>query len=315
MTKNMTQTNVELFQELMIGNMRKRYDDKLNSKPINKNVILCSGIPVKVFWEIKQIIDFGFVDYYLMALKIYKHFAFTEKIEVWARGAMPSSIVCYCLGLTEVDPLKYGLHSSRFVNDNEPRFQFDIEASRFHEFMEGAEKILQAHANDCDIDAIRKSLFYNIMPTNYLNKRVDREVPQNIDDELARYALTFPNTKKLYKEYFEKGPQKGPLIYQEQMMDILRNTFKISGIKSNNIRRNIQKGEQAIVEEYKKEIFANLDDIGLTKRKAENAWERLTSNPHAFLKAHAVSQILAGYKYDCPRSNIYKDDRVYERHY
>ena len=311
----MAQTNVELFQELVISNMRKRYGDKLNNKLINKNVIMCSDIPVKVFWEMKQIIDFGFVDYYLMALKIYKHFAFTEKIEVWARGAMPSSIVCYCLGLTEVDPLKYGLHSSRFVNDNEPRFQFDIEASRFDEFMEGAEKILQAHANEYNIDAIRKSLFYNIMPTNYLSKKVEREVPQNIDDELARYALTFPDTKNLYKEYFEKGPQKGPLIYQEQMMEILRNTFKISGIKANNIRRSIQKGEKELVEAYKKEIFANLDDIGITKRKAENAWERLTSNPHAFLKAHAVSQILAGYKYDCPRSNNYKDDRVYERQY
>ena len=305
--------HVELFEELVQVGKEMRYNNMHSNYRISDYETWCSIIPVKTFLETQRIIEFAYEDYFLMALKIFKHFAFTHKIGVWARGAMPSSIVCYSMGLTEVDPLKYGLHSARFINDDEPKFQFDIEASRFDEFMEGAEKILQSHANDYDIDAIRKSLFYNIMPANYLSKRVDRDVPKNIDDELARYALTFPDTKYLYKDYFEKGPQKGPLIYQEQMMDILRKTFKVSGEKANEIRRSIQRGEQAIVEAYKKEIFDNLDGINLTKRKAENAWQRLTSNPHAFLKAHAVSQILAGYKYDCPWSNNFKDDSIYER--
>lgn len=298
--------HVELFEELVQAGMKMRYENRPFSYCISDYETWCSIIPVKTFLETQCIIEYAYEDYYLMALKLFKHFAFKEKIGVGVRGAMPSSFVCYCLGLTDINPLDYGLHSARFVNDDEPKFQFDIEASRFDEFMEGAEKILKAHADDYDIDAIRKSLFYNIMPANYLSKRVDREVPKNIDDELARYALTFPDTKDLYKDYFEKGSKKGPLIFQEQMMDILCTTFKVSGVKANEIRLSIQRGKTELVEAHKKEIFADLDSIGLSKRKAENAWKRLTSNPHAFLKAHAVSQILAGYKFDCPWSNKYK---------
>lgn len=45
-------------------------------------------------------------------------------IKVWPRGAVASSVICYSLGLTDVDPLRYGLHSARFVNEEPPRFQF-----------------------------------------------------------------------------------------------------------------------------------------------------------------------------------------------
>ena len=117
-------THMEIFHGLVAAGMRMRYGDKPNKAAI-----------LRVLWEKKQIIDAGFVDYYIMAFWIYRHYAMSAGINVWARGAVPSSIVCYCLGLTEVDPIKYGLHSVRFVNKQLPDFQFDIEESRFDEFM------------------------------------------------------------------------------------------------------------------------------------------------------------------------------------
>ena len=209
---------------------------------------------------------------------------------------MNSSIVCYCLGLTEVDPMKYGLHSARFVNDELPKFQFDIEASRYDEFMKGAEEMLQANAGDYDIPAIRECLFQDITPMEYLSRKNERPVPENIDDELARYALYFPETMDLYGAYTHQPETFNNIIYQEQMMDILRQTFQVSGIKANNIRLAIQRGETEQVEAYKKELFANLKDI--TSDEAETAWQRLTSNPKAFLKAHAVSRVLVKYRFE-----------------
>ena len=277
-------THIEQFHGLVTAGMKMRY----GSKP-------CRSAVLRVLWEKKHIMDAGFVDYYLMAFWIFRHYAASAEVNVWVRGAMPSSIVCYCLGLTEVDPIKYGLHSARFVNDELPKFQFDIEASRYDEFMKGAEEMLQANAGDYDIPAIRECLFQDITPMEYLSRKNERPMPENIDDELARYALSFPETLDLYEAYTHQPETFDKIIYQEQMMDILRQTFQVSGIKANNIRLAIQRGETEQVEAYKKELFANLKDI--TSDEAETAWQRLTCNPHAFLKAHAVSRVLTRYRY------------------
>ena len=289
-------TNQELLQGLVVEGMNMRYGDKLKSVKISPAETRCSIIPVKMFLELKRIIEAGFVDYYLMLFWLFHQYAKSAGIGFWARGAMNSSIVCYCLGLTEVDPMKYGLHSGRFVNDELPKFQFDIEAARFDEFMKEAEVILQAHAKSLDVEAVKASLFKELTPMEYLSRKNERPVPENLDDELARYALYFPETMNLYEAYINQPTSFDQLIYQEQMMDILRETFHVSGIKANQIRLAIQRGETKPVEAYRQELFANLQDIAPSR--AEIAWQRLTSNPRAFLKAHAVSRVLASYKYD-----------------
>lgn len=274
-------THLEIFHGLVAAGMKMRYGDK----PSKAAILRC-------LWEKKHIMDAGFVDYYLMAFTLFRHNAASAGIDYWARGAVPSSVVCYCLGLTEIDPIKYGLHSVRFVNDEPPKFQFDIEASRYDEFMKMAEDVLQASvAEGYDIVTIRESMLQrlkNITPVEYLSQKRERPLPEDIDDELARYALSFPDTMDLYDAYVQ-NPQSDLLIYQEQMLDILRQTFRVSSIKANQIRLSIQRGDAEQVEAYKQELFANLQD--LTPAEAEAAWQRLTSNPRAFLKAHAVSHV------------------------
>ena len=281
----MEMTHLNLFHNLVAAGMRMRY----GSKPGKEATLRC-------LFEKKHIMDAGFIDYYLMAFWIFRHYATSAEVAVWPRGAMPSSIICYCLGLTEIDPIKYGLHSVRFVNDELPKFQFDIEASRFEDFKKGAEELLEANADGYDIPAIRKCLFQDLTPMDYLSKERKRPLPDDIDDEFARYALRFPQTMDLYETYV-KNPKCEILIYQEEMLDILKQVFHVYGIKVNQIRLSIQRGEKKQVEAYKKELFANLKDVTLAE--AETAWQRLICNPKAFLKAHAVSRILAQYSYEC----------------
>ena len=288
--------NLETFHNLVTAGMKMRY----GNQPCRKAVL-------RVLWEKKQIMDAGFVDYYLMAFWIFRYYAASAEVNVWAKGAMPSSIVCYCLGLTEVDPIKYGLHAVRFVNDELPQFQFDIEASRFDEFKKGAEEMLQANAGDYDIPAIKACLLKEdvklgekmrityLTPCEYLSRKHERPLPENINDELARYALHFPQTMDLYEAYIQQPETFNHLIFQEEMMDILRDTFHVSGIKANQIRLAIQRGETEQVEAYRQELLSNLKDISTDE--ADAAWQRLTSNPRAFLKAHAVSWLLEQYHY------------------
>ena len=216
---------------------------------------------------------------------------------------MPSSIVCYCLGLTETDPIKYGLHSARFVNEEPPKFQFDIEALRYDEFMKRAEDMLQANAEDFDIPATRKCLFKDLKPSSYLSKKKERPLSEDLEDEFARYALYFPQTMDLLRTYVNQYPNCDLLIYQEQMFDILREVFHVGGIKANHIRLSIQRGETEQIEAYKQEIF---EDSDLSTEEKEKAWQRLTSNPKAFLKAHAVSSVLESYMYEMPEGFIRK---------
>lgn len=301
----MNKTHTDLFQDLVLAGAKIRYglrdnDESAPSLPKGKPVVIKTNqAAMRVLWEMRQIIVNGFEDYYLMAFTLFRHNAASAGIDYWARGAVPSSVVCYCLGLTEIDPIKYGLHSVRFVNEEPPKFQFDIEASRYDEFMKMAEEVLQASvAEGYDIQTIRESMLQrlkNITPVEYLSQKRGRPLPKNLDDELARYALSFPDTMDLYNAYMQ-NPNSDLLIYQEQMLDILRQTFRVSSIKANQIRLSIQRGEAEQVEAYRQKLLSDLQD--LTPEEAEGAWQRLTSNPRAFLKAHAVSHVLASYKYD-----------------
>jgi len=288
-------THLEIFHGLVAAGMKMRYGDK----PCRTALLRC-------LWEKKHIMDAGFVDYYIMAFTLFRHNSASAGIGYWARGAVSSSVVCYCLGLTEIDPIKYGLHSVRFVNDEPPKFQFDIEASRYDEFMKMAEEALQASSEDYDIQAIRERMLQhlkNITPVEYLSRKQEKPIPENIDDELARYSLYFPQTMDLFAAYVNRHHKGDILVYQEQMLDILKKTFHVSSIKANQIRLSIQRGETERVEAYKKEIFYSSD---LTDEEKEKAWQRLTSNPKAFLKAHAISHVLASYKYELSEGFINK---------
>lgn len=299
-------TNKEILLNLVAAGFRWRYGDQPN-----KWVVL------RKLWEMKHIIENGYGNHYLMAFTLFRHNAASAGIGYWARGAVPSSVVCYCLGLTEIDPVKYGLHSVRFVNNEPPKFQFDIEASRFNEFMEIAEEVLQTCAAEgYDIPAIRECLFKDLKPCEYLSRKQERPLPKDLDDEIAREALSRPDTMDLYDAYMRRksdglwsrsgtrlddivAPTCGFLVYQEQMLDILRQFFHGSSIMDNQIRLSIQRRDAEQVDAYKHELFSDLHD--LTEKKAEWLWQILTGNPRAFLKAHAVSRVLAQCKYEIER--------------
>lgn len=291
----MKETTTKILKRLVAEGMEMRYGDKPDRK-----------VKLRILWELKHIIDAGFEGHYIKAFGLFRHYAETEKMGYWGRGAMCSSIVCYCLGLSEVDPLRFGLHSARFVNDEPPKFQFGFEASRYDEFMQKAPNLLAAKAKDYDMEVVRLSL--DVTPMAYLSRKREAPEPEDLDDEITRDALIRPDTMDLYDAYMRRkrdglwkrrgprldkilSPTCGFLVYQEQMLDILRQFFHVSGIKANQIRLSIQRGDTEQVEAYKQELFAHLED--LTEKKAEWLWQLLTSNPHAFLKAHAVSRVLA----------------------
>src|SRR5204863_1704043 len=99
--------------------------------------------------ELDMIGRMGFTDYFLLVAEIVG-FARARGIPTVGRGSGASSIVAYCLGITNVDPLRYGLSFERFLNPSRrdcPDLDIDLCWRRRDEVIEhvyrayGAERV------------------------------------------------------------------------------------------------------------------------------------------------------------------------------
>ena len=67
-------------------------------------------------YELDMIEKMGFTDYFLI-VSDFVRFARKKGIPVGpGRGSAAGSMVAYCLGITDIDPMKYGLYFERFLN-------------------------------------------------------------------------------------------------------------------------------------------------------------------------------------------------------
>lgn len=106
------------------------------------NEIFNNGVPEKVKatiqYELKFIAEVNYAEYFLTVYDIVR-FARERKILCQGRGSAANSTVCYCLGITSVDPSKFDLLFERFVSSarNEPPdIDVDFEHERREEVMQ-----------------------------------------------------------------------------------------------------------------------------------------------------------------------------------
>jgi DNA polymerase-3 subunit alpha len=92
------------LEELVVSGAKERFG-KLNSQ-----------IKERLDFEMTLIKEMGYADYFLI-VQDFVNFAKGKGIPVGpGRGSAAGSLVSYCLGITDVDPLKYGLLFERFLN-------------------------------------------------------------------------------------------------------------------------------------------------------------------------------------------------------
>ena len=85
-------------------------------KRYKKDGVVSDEVWDRVNSELKIIKDMGFVDYFLI-VQDFILFAKSKDIPVGpGRGSSVGSIVCYALGIVDLDPLKYDLVFERFLN-------------------------------------------------------------------------------------------------------------------------------------------------------------------------------------------------------
>ena len=90
-------------------------------------------------YELSVISQMGYVDYYLI-VSDFINYGKSHGIPIGpGRGSGAGSLAAYCIGITEVDPIKYNLIFERFLNPERvsmPDFDVDICTRRRHEVME-----------------------------------------------------------------------------------------------------------------------------------------------------------------------------------
>jgi DNA polymerase-3 subunit alpha len=96
------------------------------------------GYRERLSYEMDMIAQMGFVDYFLIVADFVRY-ARESDIPVGLRGSGAGSMVGYCLGITNIDPMKYDLLFERFLNPERitmPDFDIDFCVRRRQEVID-----------------------------------------------------------------------------------------------------------------------------------------------------------------------------------
>ncbi|MFN2389110.1 MAG: DNA polymerase III subunit alpha [Actinomycetota bacterium] len=110
--------------------------------------------------ELQLISKMGFAPYFLLVADIVEHVRTVMGIRCACRGSAAGSLVCFVLGISDVDPVRYDLLFERFMNlrrDELPDIDVDVESHRREEVLQ---HILDTYGSEqtaicCMVDTFR----------------------------------------------------------------------------------------------------------------------------------------------------------------
>jgi DNA polymerase-3 subunit alpha len=198
------------LRELCYCGLRERYGERAASDP---------ELIRRLDYELGVLEKTGFVSYLLIVWD-FIHFAKAKGIPVGpGRGSAAGSIVAYVLGITDIDPLQYGLLFERFLNPERvspPDIDIDFCEARRGEVLEyvrqkyGERRVaqiitfgkLKAKSVVRDVGRVMGWSYRDAdriakMIPNELNITLDAAVEKN--PELKRAVATEPQTRQLFE--------------------------------------------------------------------------------------------------------------------
>ncbi len=130
----------EYLKALTLKGLQKRYQS------------ITQKLKERLHYELSVIEEMGFVDYFLIVWDFMKYAHHANIMTGPGRGSSAGSLVAYVLGITNVDPIKYGLLFERFLNPervNMPDIDIDFNYERRDEVIQyvsekyGADSVAQ----------------------------------------------------------------------------------------------------------------------------------------------------------------------------
>lgn len=166
-------SHYDYFKKLCDDGIIKRYGENPSKEILDREE-----------YELSIIQKMGFVDYFLIVWD-YIHFAKENGIPVGpGRGSGAGSIVAYAIGITDIDPIKYGLMFERFLNPERismPDFDVDF-------CYERRQEVIDYVARKYGKDHVSQIITFGTMAAKMVIRDVARvlDVPYSEADNLAK---------------------------------------------------------------------------------------------------------------------------------
>ncbi len=200
-------THLDYFKDLCYKGIKNRYGENPAEEVMSR-----------LEYEISVIDKMGYVDYFLIVWD-YINYAKSVGIPVGpGRGSGAGSIAAYAIGITDIDPLKYGLLFERFLNPERvsmPDFDVDFCYERRGEVIEYVERKYGK-------DHVSQIITFGTMAARMVIRDVGRvlDYPYSETDKLAKMIpmevhITIPKAleqNREFKELYESNPSVKQLI-------------------------------------------------------------------------------------------------------
>jgi DNA polymerase-3 subunit alpha len=264
-----------------------------------------SELTERIDFELATIQRMGFPGYFLIVQDFIRE---ARKLEVSVgpgRGSAAGSVVAYCLGITDIDPIKYDLLFERFLNPDRismPDIDVDFDD-------EGRALVLDYVSNKYGQEKVARIITYGTMATKSALKDVARveRVPLSEANRLAKLIPEkLPNLKRItlkdaiahipeLRDAAEGGDHyvRETLKYAQKLEGNVRNTGvhacgviigrnDISDIVPVSTAKDKDTGEELLVTQYEGSLieetglikmdFLGLKTLSIIKEAVENVY-------------------------------------------
>lgn len=205
--------------------------------------VMTDEIQERIDFELATIERTGYPGYFLIVQDLIEA---ARKMGVWVgpgRGSAAGSLVAYCIKITNIDPLKYGLLFERFLNPERismPDIDIDFDD-------EGRSKVIEYVTNKYGQNKVAQIITYGTLGT----KSAIRDIGRALETDMAvinKLAASTNNIKlgdfysldkdKLTNKYRPEQMEAGESLKQKALdkgteSDILKNTLAIEGLVRN----------------------------------------------------------------------------------
>jgi len=261
------QSNELFLQDISEKGLFTRISDEISPEKNNE-------YRERLEYELGVINEMGYTDYYLIVWDFIKYARDHGIIVGPGRGSGAGSLVAYSLGITNIDPIRYGLIFERFLNSERvsmPDFDIDFCYERRQEVIDyvtqkyGADRVAQVitfgtlAARACVRDVAR-ALDVPYAQSDKMAKMIPSEIGMTISKALSISA-------ELKKEYREDPVAKNVLDTAMKFEGMPRHaSTHAAGVVISSVPLTdlapLAKNEDAVVVQFDKN---NVEAIGLLK--------------------------------------------------
>jgi len=184
----------------------------------------------RIDFELDTIASMGFPDYFLIVQDFLRAAREMDVSVGPGRGSAAGSAVAYCLKITDIDPIKYGLLFERFLNPDRismPDIDIDFDE-------DGREEVLKYVVNKYGHDKVAHIITFGTMASKLAIRDVARVLKLPLP-EADRLAKLVPEKAGSLKEAYEESPDLAR--ERESGNPLISKTLRFAEILEGSVRQ------------------------------------------------------------------------------